>query len=158
MKKSGKADEIGVLLSQGMESDSFKNTYKTTISVFIICAAVVMVIFFYFLIKVFDSVCEYRNIDIGVRYVLGYRKDRVRKDELCYGLKRIAAAEVLATAISAVVFAVINNIDVVESMIRSAGMNIFKAGVCIISLIVVAAVMSVDIVIWVERKYKYSKE
>lgn len=157
LKKSGKAEEIGKFLEDGMETKGFKNTYKTTIILFIICSAVVTTIFLYFLYKLFQSMSESRNIDIGIRYVLGYRKEKVLLTELGYGMSAVIMAEALAVPLSLCAFNFIKKIKSVAAMIRSAEMNFFKWDVCIVCLIVVAVLLTVNIAVRVQIKYGYTK-
>lgn len=155
LKKSGKADEIGKLLEKGTNSGGFKNTYKTTVNLFIVCSIIVTMIVLYLLYKLIQNMSQYRSIDIGIKYILGYRKKRVLIRELIYGVSYILYAEVLANLLSIVLFKWLCKVKSVASMLDSADMELYSAGICVLSVGVVLLAAVENIVVRVQREYKY---
>lgn len=155
LKRSGKADEIGRLLEKGTNSGGFKNTYKTTVDLFIVCSIIVTMIIFYLLYKLLQNMSQYRSIDIGIKYILGYRKKRVLIRELIYGISYVLYAEGLAVLLSIVMFKGLCKVESVAAMLGSADMELYSAGICVLSVGMVVLVAVENIVVRVRREYKY---
>lgn len=153
LKRSGKADEIGRLLEKGMTVEGFKKTYNTTVSLFIICSIMVAAMFFYLLFKLLQNMGELRSVDIGIKYVLGYRKKRVMAGEFCYDMSYILCAGSLAVLVSIVLFNNLNKVAAIGAMLRSADMKLHSVGIDVICIVAVILTSLMNTVVRVQREY-----
>lgn len=156
LKKSGKADELGELFQDKIETHGIGNTYKLSVTLFMVCCALVIVIFIYFFYKLFQSMGEDRNIDIRISYVLGYRKEKVLKREIGYGMLWVLGASALAVSISWAIFKVLERMKPVAAMMRSAEMSIFNWMVCIEGILIAIVLTMVSIALRVQSKYRFT--